>query len=347
MRFLKYLLSPIQIIYSLIIIMRNQLYDLKILSSYNAEPITISVGNIKNGGTGKTPMVEYLIRLFQNKKISVLSRGYKRQTNKFILANKRHTAKDIGDENYQLYNKFENIIIAADNNRVHGIKKITQNNQLDVVILDDGFQHRSLHRDIDILLTEHNNLFIDDELMPIGNLREHKKEMKRANIIIITKCPKDISKEQRYSIIDKIKPSIHQKVYFSHIKEYTYINMSSLKEIALNKDEKHILITAIANAKPLVKFLNDTNISHHHISFSDHYNFKRHDITKMINLKQNNHLSKNLLLTEKDYYRLSLIDKKRLEEQFILVCVQIKIDFMEGDKSNFNKQLLKFEKPKT
>ena len=347
MRFLKYLLSPIQIIYSLIIIIRNQLYDLKILSSYHAEPITISVGNIKNGGTGKTPMVEYLIRLLEDKKLGVLSRGYKRQTTEFILANKNHTAKDIGDENYQLYNKFPNIIIAVDNNRVNGIKKITHTNQLDAVILDDGFQHRSLHRDINILLTEYNNLFVDDELMPIGNLREHKKEMKRASIIVVTKCPKDISTEERNQIITKLKPSINQKVYFSYIKEYTYINMSLSKEIELNKDEKHILITGIANAKPLVKFVNDTNISHHHIRFSDHFYFKKHDITKMMNLKQNYHLSKHLLLTEKDYYRLSLIDKKRLEEQFILVCVQIKIDFMEVDKSNFNKQLLKFEKPKT
>ena len=347
MRFLKHLLSPIQIIYSLIIIIRNKLYDFKILSSYNAKPITISVGNIKNGGTGKTPMVEYLIRLLQHKKISVLSRGYKRETKNFILANDMHTAKDIGDENYQLYNKFPKIIIAADNNRVRGIKKITRNNPLDIVILDDGFQHRSLHRDVDILLTEYNDLFIDDALMPIGNLREHKKEMKRASIIIVTKCPENISKEERYVIINKLKPFTHQQIYFSYIKEYTYIDMSLSKQIHLNQDEKHILMTGIANAKPLVEFLNDNNISHHHICFSDHYNFQEHDIKQIMNLTKDHHLSKNLLLTEKDYYRLSLVDKKRLEEQFTLVCVEIKIDFMEVDKPHFNNQLLKFEKHKT
>jgi len=326
---------------------RNKLYDFKILSAYNAEPITISIGNIKNGGTGKTPMVEYLIRLLQNKKISILSRGYKRETKNFILANDMHTAKDIGDENYQLYNKFPNIMIAADNNRVRGIKRMTKNHQSDIIILDDGFQHRSLHRDVDILLTAYNDLFIDDSLMPIGNLREHKKEMKRASIIVITKCPKNISQEERYVIINKLKPYTYQKIYFSYIKEYTYIDMSLSKQINLNQDEKHILITGIANSKPLVAFLNDNNISHHHICFSDHYNFQENDIKQIINLKKANQLSQFLLLTEKDYYRLSLLDKKRLEEQFTLVCVAIKMDFMEVDKPNFNNQLLKFEKNKT
>ena len=123
--------------------------------------------------------------------------------------------------------------------------------------------------------------------------------------------------------------------------------MSLSKQTHLNQDEKHILMTGIANTKPLVKFLNDNNISHHHICFSDHYNFRENDIKQIMNLTKDHHLSKNLLLTEKDYYRLSLVDKKRLEEQFTLVCVEIKIDFMEVDKPHFNNQLLKFEKHKT
>ena len=348
MRFLKYLLFPIQIIYSLIIIIRNQLYDLKIISSYNAKPITISVGNIKNGGTGKTPMVEYLINLFENKKIGVLSRGYKRKTKGFVLANKYHTSKDIGDENYQLYNKYENIIIAADKNRVNGIKEILKiNSALEIIILDDAFQHRSLNRDIDILLTEYHDLFSDDQLMPIGQLREHKKQMKRADIIVITKCPKKISDESRKIIVNKINPDTHQKIYFSYIKEYTYIDMALSRQIKLNKNEKHILITGIANTKPLEHFLKDEEIIYSHMKFRDHYNFKSSDIKKLIVMKEKNHMSDNLLLTEKDYYRLNLIDKKTLKNKFNIVCVRIKIDFIEVDKAIFNNQLLKFEKTKT
>ena len=348
MRFLTYLLLPIQIIYSLIIIIRNKLYDLKIISSYHAKPITISVGNIKNGGTGKTPMVEYLINLFENKKICVLSRGYKRKTKGFVLANKHHTAKDIGDENYQLYNKYQNTIIAADKNRVNGIKEIMKiNSALEIIILDDAFQHRRLNRDIDILLTEYNDLISDDQLMPIGQLREHKTQLKRADIIVITKCPKRISYESRKIIDKKINPGTHQKIYFSYIKEYKYFDMGLSKEIKLNKNERHILITGIANAKPLEYFLKDNEILYSHMKFGDHYNFKSSDINKLIVMKEKNHMSDNLLLTEKDYYRLDLIDKKALKNKFNIVCIQIKIDFIEVDKSNFNNQLLKFEKTKT
>ena len=348
MRFLKHLLFPIQIVYSLIIIIRNKLYDLRIISSYDAKPITISVGNIKNGGTGKTPMVEYLINLLENKKIGVLSRGYKRKTKGFILANKHHTSKDIGDENCQLYNKYQHIIIAADNNRVNGIKEIFNiDSSLEIIILDDAFQHRSLNRDIDIVLTEYNDLFVNDQLMPIGQLREHKQQMKRANIIVVTKCPKNISQDLRKDTINKLKPHIHQKVYFSYIKEYKYIDMSLSQEIQLNRNEKHILITGIANANPLLDFLNKNQIIYSHMQFHDHYNFQTSDIDAAMIMKEENNMSDNLLLTEKDYYRLDLIDKKTLTSAFNIVCVKIEIDFIESDKSNFNNQLLKFEKNKT
>ena len=283
MRFLKHLLLPLQILYSLIILLRNQLYDLKITSIYNSQLTTISIGNLRNGGTGKTPMVEYLINLFENKKIAILSRGYKRKTKGFIIGNNNHSSEDIGDENFQLYNKFKNIIIACDENRVHGIKQLeTENKELDFVILDDGFQHRSLHRDIDILLTEYNNLFSDDQLMPIGKLREHKSEMKRSHIIVITKCPMTISKKMQDDVIKKIRPSVNQKIFFSYIRDYRYISMKDNQLINLKINEKHILITGIANTKPLLKFLNDTKIKYHHLSFQDHYNFQHNVLLVLI-----------------------------------------------------------------
>ena len=147
------------------------------------------------GGTGKTPMVEYLIRLIGEKDVGVLSRGYGRSTNDFIVANKKYTSSSLGDECNMLINKFDNITLACDTNRVNGIKKLTEhNNFLKTIILDDGYQHRSLFRDINILLTEMNDLFIDDKLMPIGRLREPRCEKKRADIIVVTKCKRNIEK---------------------------------------------------------------------------------------------------------------------------------------------------------
>ena len=347
MKFLKYILLPIQIIYSIIILTRNILYDLNILKSYNSKALIISVGNIKAGGTGKTPLTEYLIQLFDNKKIAILSRGYKRKTRGFILVNQTHSSMDVGDENRQLYNKFKSVIIACDNNRVHGIKQLLRlNEKIEVIILDDAYQHRSIYRDIDILLTEYDNLLINDQLIPIGKLREHRREMKRANIIIITKCPLNISEEQKNEISKKMNLKSHQTIYFSEIKKYNFIDMCSSRRINISKNENHILLTGIENPKKLLDFLTNQEINYQHINFKDHHNFKESDISTIINLKNSMNHSNNLLLTEKDYYRFSKNHKKILEKNFNLICVQIEIDFIGYDKYNFNNQLLNFKKTK-
>ena len=342
MRFLKYLLLPFQIIYSIVILIRNSLYDLNIFTTHKMSPIIISVGNIKNGGTGKTPLVEYLIRLFQNNKIAILSRGYGRRTTGFILANeKQNEAQHIGDENSQLYNKFKNIEIGCQKNRVKGVKELLkQRKEINIVILDDGYQHRKIHRDINILLTEYDKPLSNDYLMPIGKLREHKREIKRADIVIITKCPEEISKNKQNEIIESLNLRHNQKVYFSYIKKYIFKNMHSLTTCEINKSEEHILLTGIEGPEKLLEFLSAKKINTHHLRFKDHYNFKESDIKKIMNLKKL-HYSKELLLTEKDYYRLSTDHLQILKEHFILICIQIEIDFIDDDKSYFNNQLLK------
>ncbi len=347
MKFFKYLLLPIQVTYSLVILIRNHIYNYKIIRPHHSDLTTISVGNIKNGGTGKTPMTEYLIELFKDKNIAILSRGYKRKTKGFILAKKGVSAKEIGDENCQLYHKYKNITVACDENRVNGVKKIKElKKDIKLIILDDAFQHRRLARDLDIVLTEYDNLFFNDQLMPIGKLREHKKEIQRAHIIIVTKCPVDLTLEKKISIIEQIKPPIDQKIYFSYIKEYKFINKDLSQTWDIDTTSNHLLITGIANAKPLVKFLNDNQITYHHLEFQDHYQLQQNDILQIIKLKKIKKLSQNLLLTEKDYYRLSVNQKRQLLEAFNLICIQIKIDFIEPDKSNFNNQLIKFGKSK-
>ena len=323
------------------------LYDFNLIKTYKSKIITISIGNLKTGGTGKTPLVEYLIKLFIKKNTAILSRGYKRKTKGFIIANKRHQSKDIGDENRQLYSKYPKITIACDKNRVTGIQKLENKfPALDYVILDDAYQHRSLSRDINIMLTEYNHLFIYDQLIPIGTLREHKKEVKRADIIIITKSPINISINKQNEIINRIKPKNNQKIYFSYIKEYKYIDILTSKNIKLKTNELHLLVTGIANPKLLLENLNTNNINYHHLKFTDHHNFSEDEILKMIELKTEKKISSNLLMTEKDFYRLSLKHKEILENEFNLICIQIEFDFIGADKVNFNNQLINFEKSK-
>tara|TARA_Y100000994_G_scaffold177274_1_gene146351 strand:- start:7119 stop:8159 length:1041 start_codon:yes stop_codon:yes gene_type:complete len=345
MIFLKLLLYPSQIIYSLIIFTRNKLYDFKLIKSYKSKITTISIGNLKTGGTGKTPIVEYLIRLFNKKNIAVLSRGYKRKTKGFILVNKKHQADDVGDENRQLYNKYPTVKIACDENRVNGAKKLEEKfHSLDYLILDDAYQHRSLERDINILLTEYSDLYLYDQLLPAGRLRESRKQVKRANIIIITKSPRALSIRKQNFIINKIKPRNNQKIYFSYIKEYLYIEMLSLKKLNLNKNQSYLLVTGIENPQPLTEHLRHKQINYHHLQFTDHHNFNKNDINKILSFKGLKNTSSNLLITEKDFYRLSVNQKEKLEKKFKLICIQIEFDFIATDKANFNNQLINFEK---
>ena len=348
LNFLKYTLLPFQIIYSIIIFLRNELYYKNIFKPFNTYPTIISVGNLNTGGTGKTPMTEYLIKLFKNKKIAVLSRGYKRLTKEFIIANEEHTASDIGDEMHQLYRKFQNVIIACDKNRANGIRNILNHDQnIDLILLDDAFQHRSVSRDIDILLTEHGNLYNRDQLLPVGRLREHVKEAKRANIIIITKCPENISDKETEQIKNELKLKKEQKIYFSYIQKHVYIDVRQQKKIKINLNKQHLLITGIANSLKLVHRLKESGLKFIHFNFNDHYIFQNKDISKIIRFKTTHQLSKNLLLTEKDYYRLSEKDRIKLEKHFNLICIQIDFDFIQRDKLNFNNELLNFKKHKT
>tara|TARA_Y100000994_G_C15650221_1_gene425069 strand:- start:192 stop:1244 length:1053 start_codon:yes stop_codon:yes gene_type:complete len=348
MSFAKYLLIPFQILYSLIVRGRNLLYDFNIISRYNPNTLVISIGNLKVGGTGKTPMVEYLIKFFKKYKTAVLSRGYKRNTKGFVLAdNNKNTANHIGDENCQLYNKFHDTTIVCDKNRVNGIKQLLQiDNKIQIVILDDGYQHRALKREINILLTEYNQLFTNDSLLPIGKLREPRFEKRRANIIIVTKCPNNISPKTQTSIIENLNLDVHQKIYFSYISKYSFLNMNTKQTHKTHKNQTHILVTGIENPQELLNFLDSQNIDFKHFKFEDHHHFNQSDINKIIQFSKTKNYSKELLLTEKDYYRLSEEHKQKLEKFFTLICVQIEIDFIDQDKSNFNQQLCNFAESK-
>ena len=242
MNFLRKILFPLAFLYWLITFIRNWLYDKGIFKSSSFNIPIIAVGNLSVGGTGKTPQIEYLIRLLSdNYKVAVLSRGYKRTTEGFILADENASASSIGDEPFQFYSKFPNIQVAVDANRKSGIENLLQlPNKPDVVLLDDAFQHRKVKAGFYILLTAYDDLFCDDYILPFGNLREPSSGKKRADMIIVTKCPKDLSELAQQKIKEKLK--VKQQVFFTTIQydDFVFGNDSQLLVSEIQSESKEI-----------------------------------------------------------------------------------------------------------
>ena len=289
----------------LITFLRNKFYDFGLLKSFSFEIPVISVGNLAVGGTGKTPMVEFLIRKFSRKyKIAVLSRGYKRKTRGFIVASEKDDASTIGDEPFQYYTKFKNIKVAVDKKRKRGIKKLI-NIGVNMVILDDAFQHRKVIPTYSILLSDYSNLYFNDYLLPRGNLRESKSGYKRADTIIITKCPENLSENNRQHLIQKINLKYNQHIFFSKIK-YSNVLFSENNSINISKlsKQKVDVITGIVNSENLIKHLEDEGLLINHLKYPDHYNYKGKDISK---IKGN-----FVITTEKDYAKLRKFNVENL-----------------------------------
>lgn len=305
---LRYILFPFSLIYWFITSVRNYLYDIGVFKSFGFDIPVIVVGNLSVGGTGKTPMVEYLIRLLSKDfKVAVLSRGYKRKSKGFVLAKDTVSAEFIGDEPFQYFNKFKNIQVAVDADRVNGINQLLENNNKpEVVILDDAFQHKKVKGNCNILLTTYNDLFVNDFVLPTGNLRESRKGAKRAQVIVVTKCPNSISESEKQLIAKKIARYSSTKVFFSTI-EYDESLKGGEEEFNVNdlENKEVLLVTGIANPKPLTSYLTDKNVKFTHLEFSDHHHFSDKDIQK---INDKFHLlegeNKIILTTEKDYVRM-------------------------------------------
>ena len=240
----------------LITFLRNKLYDFGLLKSYSFDIPIISVGNLTVGGTGKTPMVEYLINHFSKEyKIGVLSRGYKRKSKGFILASKIDDANSIGDEPFQYYSKFKNISVAVDKKRRRGINKLIEHG-VNLIILDDAFQHRKVIPTYSLLLSDYSNLYFNDYLLPRGSLRESKKGSKRADSIVITKCPENFSQSDKNYLINRVKLSSNQHIFFSKIKYSEELHSSSdTLNIMKLLNKKVNVVTGIVNSEVLIIFL--------------------------------------------------------------------------------------------
>lgn len=307
MKFLRKIGYPFSLLYGIITSVRNFLYNKHIIKSIQFKTPTIIVGNLSVGGTGKTPQIEYLIRLLQNDyKIAVLSRGYKRKSNGFIIANENVTAEIIGDEPFQYYLKFPNIIVCVDADRTNGIQQLEAlENPPDIILLDDAFQHRKVDGGLNILLTSYHNLYIDDSMLPTGNLRENISGAKRAQVIIVTKCPINFSEVEQLEITKKLKPKSKQSIFFTTIEYDNDLKGASALSLDNLENFEILLVTGIANPTPLTAYLNNRKIKFKHLKYPDHYHFKEKDIAK-INSEFKLLLSNNkiVLTTEKDYVRI-------------------------------------------
>ena len=249
MKLLRKIFFPIVPIYYVVTSLRNKLFDLNVLKSKSYNLPIICVGNLSVGGTGKTPMIEYLIRLFQeDNKLATLSRGYKRSTSGFKLANSITKIDEIGDEPFQFHQKFKDIIVAVDENRQHGIEELLKiDNSLKVILLDDAYQHRKVKAGFNILLTTYSNLYTDDIMLPTGDLREPRKGAERADIIVVTKCKKSISDIEKDRIRNKLKLNDNQNLFFSSIAYgYSVLSANKTLEVSDLKDKNFTLVTGIA-----------------------------------------------------------------------------------------------------
>ncbi|MFV5699469.1 tetraacyldisaccharide 4'-kinase [Flavobacterium sp. ZT3R17] len=333
MNLLRKLLFPFAILYGLITSIRNFLFDKGILKSYSFDLPIIAVGNLSVGGTGKTPQIEYLIRLLSDKyKIATLSRGYKRQSEGFILADASSNAAILGDEPFQFYQKFKNIKVAVDANRKNGIEQLlSQSNKPEVILLDDAFQHRKVKAGFYILLTSYGDLYSDDFILPTGNLRESRSGAQRANIIIVTKCPTSLSLDAQNEVKKKLYLSKNQELYFTYI-DYDDCIYSEDKKIKVGeiKSLDKVLIAGIAKPDPFFDYIKKENDIC--LSFPDHHNFTDKDILEIKNLAQNS----LIITTEKDYVRLK---GSLTSEQ--LFYIPIKSSFVSGSE-NFDKVILNY-----
>lgn len=330
MKFLRFLLFPFAVIYDVVTTIRNLFFDVGIFKQTSFKIPIIVVGNLSVGGTGKTPQIEYLIRmLYKQFKVAVLSRGYKRKTTGFVLLNDNHKALDVGDEPLQYFKKFKNVNVAVDANRVEGIQKLIHYKSPELILLDDAYQHRKVKGSFYILLTKFDDLFTDDFLLPTGNLRESRGGANRANVIIVTKCPTDLNHQQQETIKKKLE-KYQKEVFFTTITYRAILSSKNSLSIDELKEYTILLITGIANPNPLLNFLNDKKINFKHLKFVDHHHFSS---TEIENIQQEfnaiTSTKKIILTTEKDYVRL----EKSIKNIFY---IPIETSFLENQKEDFD-----------
>ncbi|MDR2145509.1 MAG: tetraacyldisaccharide 4'-kinase [Tannerella sp.] len=348
----KSILTPFAWLYYVIVGFRNMLFEWKILPSERYPLPVICVGNIAVGGTGKTPTTEYLVELLRKEyRVATLSRGYKRKTKGFLLVTEQHTSLEVGDEACQVKQKFPDITVAVDASRRRGIQKLLElpeNERPDVIILDDGMQHRYVTPSLTIMLTEQSRIYFEDSLLPAGNLREPAREVYRADIIVVTKCH-SILKPIELRLIEKnMRLMANQRLYFSTI-EYGGMKAvfpdkalypCTLQEIS--KNENIFLIAGIANPQPFTEKIKTHSDKVTEFIFSDHHIFKEADIQSMEHVMQKTPANnRRIICTEKDAVRLKSLACLPESWKSCLYFLPVKADFLYDKKKDFDERIIK------
>lgn len=340
-------MTPLSWLYGLGVFVRNEMFDLGLLKSRSFDIPVISIGNITVGGTGKTPHTEYLIRLLCKQfKVAVLSRGYKRRTKGFVLANAQTPMQDIGDEPFQIKEKFPDIYMAVDKDRCHGIDQLCNENiapGTEVILLDDAFQHRYVKPGINILLIDYHRMITEDKLLPAGRLREPQRGKSRANIVIVTKCPRDI-KPMGFRVISKaLNLYPYQKLYFS---TFRYGNLKAAFPqnadrhlSSIEKDEHILLLTGIASPEQMILDLKRYTRNITPLTFGDHHYYSDHDLQTVQSTFAKMPDKKMIITTEKDFSRLKGL---KLSEDILqhLYVLPIEVEIMQGEENTFNKNII-------
>jgi tetraacyldisaccharide 4'-kinase len=323
---------PFGSLYGLIVKIRNRFYDKGWFNSETPPAYSICVGNLSVGGTGKTPMIEYLAEQFlkENKNIAVLARGYKRKTKGFIELSTTTSAIDAGDEPFQIAKKFTGVKVFVDEDRVEGVKKIwEQYPQTDVFLLDDAFQHRSIEAHLNVLLTRFDQLYTDDYYLPAGYLRDHKSRAHQAQAIVVTKCPEGLDIETKRNITSKLDLNTDQQIFFSIVKYDKPKSLFDLNSFDQNIPFNSIAIAGIAYPEPFIEHVMSLYNIFDSISYPDHYSFNSSDISEWLNILTK-HENPAIITTEKDAVRLLPFEKEL--KGIKVFYIPIKLEFQEGEE---------------
>lgn len=343
LRPIRILLFPVSLLYGSVVWIRNRLFDKNILPSTSFNLPIICVGNLSAGGTGKSPLIEKLIGFLKDRhKVAVLSRGYKRKTEGYAMANPSTTALDIGDEPYLFYQKFPDVTITVGEQRIVAIPQLLHDRpETQVILLDDAFQHRSVVAGLNIVLTDFNNLYTRDWWLPTGDLRDERSSAKRADILVVTKCRPDLTLDESKEIIEELGPAKHQQIFFTSIQYGLPYHIINHNTISITDTLEVLLVSGIADPRPLKKYLLENAETYYEILYNDHHIFTIDDwkdILKRFNHIQ--HAQKIILTTEKDAVRLMKFNHE-LKDIPVFV-MPIKVQFLFNDENRFRDLISKF-----
>jgi tetraacyldisaccharide 4'-kinase len=343
MKYLRWLLLPFSLLYGLVVIIRNWCYDAGLLKSRSFNLPVICIGNLAAGGAGKSPMAEYIIRLLKDHyKLATLSRGYGRQTKGYLTATTTSTAAQIGDEPAQFKHKFPDITVAVCEKRVDGIEHLQ--NEHEVIILDDAFQHRAVKAGINIILFDYTRMHEPQLMLPAGNLREPMSGRWRAEVLIVSKCPDDLSTQQATQLEEHIAPLPYQQLFFTSISYQPLMTMDGRPANAsIDNDTEVFLLTGIANPTPLIAYIGRFTPHIHHHNYPDHHRYSLKNIAKLADEFNTSAAQKKLIITtEKDAQRLGEHELASALQQLPVLVIPIGVNFMNGQGQQFDQLIQQY-----